>query len=71
MTDTREVNKQIANLIKEAEAKISEAEALAKEYKLSFSWSGPAYGMGGYYDGDWETSNCEGESGWNPSSSSC
>ena len=45
----KEAPAKIAALIKEAEAKIAEAEKIAEESGIDFSWSGPAYGMGGSY----------------------
>lgn len=73
----QEASAQIANLIRSAEAKISEAEKIADEYGVSFSWDGPSYGMGGWYtgksekpewaDSDWEAS----DEGWSASSQSC
>jgi len=54
---SREVNEKIAALLKEAEAKIEEAERLAKEAGVDFHCSGPSYGMGGYF-GQWNDSGC-------------
>jgi hypothetical protein len=53
---------KIADLVVEAYSAINEAESLADEHGLDFSFS-PAYGMGGWYDGE---DQC-----WNPSSQSC
>lgn len=70
-----EAESKIADLIREADEKIREAEKLADEHGLQFSWDGPSYGMGGWYTPnhpDWESSNCYGEeTGWMASSHSC
>lgn len=77
----KEASTKIAALIKEAEAKIAEAEKVSNESGIDFSWSGPDYGMGGHYtaksnvdkpegaEEDWEPSDSE--YGWNSSSSFC
>ena len=77
MTD-KEVQEKIAEKIKEANAALKEAQKLADENGTYFHWDGPAYGMGGGYQGkNWNSSNCEWEtsdnedSGWNASSQSC
>lgn len=73
-----EVKNQINALLKEAQAKISEAEALADKSGEGFNWGGPAYGMGGWYnpepsekyedsDGYYDSD----EYGWQASSQSC
>lgn len=77
----KKANEEISNLLGEAHAKISEAEKIADDYKLDFTFS-VAYGMGGWYepkgypiskyDADYENENSvtlEGK--WCPSSHSC
>lgn len=59
---TKELQAELGELVKQAEIALVEAERFADKHGLDFSFS-PAYGMGGYYDGE------EGE--WNPSSESC
>ncbi len=56
----KKANEDLAAAIKNAEASLSEAENIANEHGLSFSFS-PAYGMGGWYEAF----------AWNPSSQSC
>ncbi len=60
---------KVAEKIKEAEAAIKEATEIASAAGIGFNWEGPAYGMGGYFEGrsedEWE------ESGWSASSQSC
>lgn len=71
--------KAISEKIKQAEAIIFEAEAIANENGVSFDWEGFAYGMGGYFvpkssDEDWSGSYDEesNENGvWLSSSRSC
>lgn len=70
-------------LIEESEKALQEAEAFADEHGLEFSWEGPAYGMGGYYQSkkaylaeygeDEPLVNSWGEEqyGWQASSQSC
>ncbi len=71
--------KEIADLLKKAEDTIKEAEKIANEHKLSFSWD-LSYGMGGHFVGagqeayaNYETIKAEDntEGIWCPSSSSC
>lgn len=67
---------QIDKLVEEAYAKITEAEKIADENDIGFSFS-LAYGMGGYYRpqlpgaeeklDDWG----ESETGWRSSTASC
>ena len=67
--DKKELNKQLAELVREAHAALEAAEDFADLHGLTFEF-GPAYGMGGYYVGK----NADGgfnEEGWNPSSMSC
>ena len=69
---------KIAEQIKIAEAALNEAQRLANEAKVSFSWEGPSYGMGGHYEGDpedryiqdWQDSD-DVNAGWSASSQSC
>lgn len=68
----QEVVKKINEKLNEAEKALEEATQLAREAKVHFSWSGPAYGMGG--DFDWESSTDQyGQEtdGWLASSNSC
>jgi hypothetical protein len=58
----QEIKEEMKRLVYEAEAKLVEAERFAEENKIGFSWE-PAYGMGGWYDGE--------EQQWYPSSESC
>ena len=53
---------KLDQIVEQFNAKLKEAENLASKYKLEFDIS-PAYGMGGYFDGE------KGE--WHPSSQSC
>ncbi len=70
----KDANDKIGALISEAEAKISEAEKIANEAGVTFSFS-VAYGMGGTYfppkikedDEEWEPS----DTGWVSSSAQC
>lgn len=57
-----QVEAELNAIVSEFNAKLAEAENLASKYKLEFDIS-PAYGMGGYFDGE------KGE--WHPSSQSC
>lgn len=45
----KEAEQLIKQKVKEAEALISEAESLADEHNVGFSWD-LAYGMGGWYE---------------------
>lgn len=67
-----EANKELSRLVQVAEEALSAAEAFADEHKLGFSFC-PAYGMGGYYEGDPEQRYADyGEpEGWQPSSQGC
>lgn len=80
MTDDtqQKAMKTIAEKIKQAEALIAEAEIIANENGVGFSWDGFAYGMGGSFiprsDEDWSSSyeDKADENGvWRSSSSSC
>ena len=65
----QEAAAKIADLVAQAHNAINEAESLADEHKLDFSFS-VAYGMGGTY---YPAGHKYGwtEEGWNPSSHSC
>ena len=82
-----EANAKIAAFVALAYAALADAETLADDYGLAFSFS-PAYGMGGWYaskeaylkdnygadyssDPDWEDSSSEENYGWQSSSSNC
>lgn len=76
--DKQTASKKIAEQLEIADKALAKAEKIADESGVSFSWSGPAYGMGGYYqpeekkpegsDEDWYSSD---EAGWRASSQSC
>jgi hypothetical protein len=73
--DKKEATAEIAELVKQAYAKIHAAEAIADKYGVKFSFD-LAYGMGGWYrpnHEDWNSSACfgEDEGGWMASSQSC
>lgn len=74
MTDKRELYKELNAKVDAAKALASsaldEAIAFADEHGLSFYWDGPAYGMGGYYQGDEKQRDYK-HRGWEPSSGSC
>ena len=67
---------KIAELTKAAMQNIKEAEKLAEEHKVEFSF-GVAYGMGGHYypisakSTDEKKHNYENDYGWVSSSSNC
>ena len=73
-----EAQGKIAEQIKIAENALEEAQRIADEAKVHFHWSGPSYGMGGYYEGDpgdrsledWQESD-DVDAGWSASSQSC
>ena len=87
MADARQdSSKKIADKLAEIQRLLNEAQQIADENGVSFSWGGPAYGMGGSYhpkedwndsgcsENDWNDSGCsgdDGEYGWMPSSQSC
>lgn len=60
----------IARLLAEARDKISEAEALADEFKTSFSFD-LCYGAGATYRGDIDSRWGDDENGWLSSTASC
>jgi hypothetical protein len=70
---TKELQAQLSELVRKFNAALAEAEAFAIEHKLGFSLS-PAYGMGGYFDGE-QVGQMGGygeeSDGWNPSSQGC
>lgn len=70
--DKKEAMKKISALTGEARNLIREAEEIAKEAKVSFSFD-VAYGMGGTYvpEGAEDGYMNNGESGWQASSHSC
>lgn len=56
--ETAEATKKIAELVKVAETALEEAEKLATQYSISFSWDGPGYGMGGWFQSnEWQSSS--------------
>lgn len=68
--EVREAQSQISKHVSAAYAELDKAKALADKYKLDFHFS-PAYGMGGYYNGDPDERSEYSEDGWRPSSQSC
>lgn len=75
--DEQQANEAISELLAQAEKFLAAAEQIADETGVDFSWSGPAYGMGGYYasgkeEPEWESSGCsDDEQGWRSSSANC
>ncbi len=65
-----DIQKQIQKLCAEALEKVREAEKLATEHKLTFSFD-VAYGMGGTFYGDETMRDEYKEDGWYASSHSC
>jgi hypothetical protein len=61
---------KIAVLVQQAYDALNEAESVADEHKLGFSFC-PTYGMGGYYEGDENARWSENDDGWQPSSQGC
>lgn len=61
----KEAEAKIKALLAEADAKLAKAARIADEAGVDFYWSGPDYGMGGYYRGE-STSG-----GWQSSSTFC
>ena len=55
--------KTISQKLKDLDNIILECEAIADKAGVEFSWEGPVYGMGGYYN--------PAEDGWMSSSESC
>jgi hypothetical protein len=60
----------LAERVAAVERAMTEAQAVANKYKLSFSFA-PAYGMGGTYYGDENDRDEDSENGWYSSSMSC
>lgn len=55
---TEEAYALIAKKLEQVEVLIREAEAIADEYDCEFSFDGPSYGMGGWYNsGEWNASS--------------
>lgn len=76
----KEALELISQKLAEADKLIAEAEQIAKDNGVEFSWDGPTYGMGGYFgkasdweSSDWEDSGCsiDVEYEWRASSQSC
>ena len=68
----KEAEAKINALLAEADAKLVEAAQIADEAGVDFYWSGPDYGMGGYYTPEEKTNEWgESTSGWQASSNSC
>ncbi len=63
-------NKKLSVLVTNARAALSEAEKFADKYHLDFYWQ-PAYGMGGFYNGNPDERGEDDEGGWSSSSSGC
>lgn len=61
---------ELSKKVEAAYAALREATEFADKYHLNFAWY-PAYGMGGYYDGDPEERSKYSEDGWYSSSQSC
>lgn len=66
--NVQEAAAKIAELIAQAESLITEAENISNTTGVGFNWSGPSYGMGGWYEPSGEY---EGGYGWMASSQSC
>lgn len=71
----RVANNKIAQCLELAKRSIAEAEKIADENQITFSWS-LSYGMGGtYYPKGWNDSGCSDEDDlegrWRSSSSMC
>ncbi len=73
-SSSEKAQKEIQRLLSEARTLVRQAEELAKENKLSFSFS-IAYGMGGTFTGDpdedWGGYDSSSNVGWHPSSHNC
>lgn len=70
--DKQAAHEKIDALLAEANAKLEEAANVAREAGVSFSWDGPTYGMGGWFDPE-VTTDAYGDQteGWQASSYSC
>jgi hypothetical protein len=69
MEKQRELNAMVSKVLED----LNKCEAFADEHKLSFHFS-PAYGMGGYYEGNPEERYSEygdDPQAWQPSSQGC
>lgn len=69
----KEAEAKINALLAEADAKLAEAARIADEAGVDFYWSGPDYGMGGYYTPEGKADEWGGSTsgGWQASSYSC
>ena len=70
----KEANEQIANILKEIQAKFTEAAKIADDAGVDFRFEGPIYGTGGHYNPQECESSDEYTSedvGWQASSQSC
>ncbi len=64
--------KTLQALLDDADAKLAEAAAFAREKKIQFHYDGPAYGMGGsFYPEKDKDEWGEDSNGWQASSHSC
>jgi len=59
MAKTREeAVKEVADLLNQVDVLMSRAEDIADEHDIPFSFDGPGYGMGGWYEsGEWQASS--------------
>ena len=64
----KQAYEKISKIMAKVDKMISEAEVIADEAKVDFSWHGPTYGMGGSY---LHEAGKYSEQGWNSSSSMC
>lgn len=65
-------NTKISTLLETANKALAEAADIAREAGVDFSWSGPAYGMGGFFDPERTEDNWGNDSnGWCSSTESC
>lgn len=65
----KELQAELSDLVEKFNKALHKAEIFAMKHKLGFSID-PAYGMGGYFDGE-QASREDHSEGWNPSSKSC
>lgn len=71
---TKEQKKILDEKINDAHAALQEAVRYAKKHGIEFYYSGPAYGMGGWYNPSDEGLDCgygDLSDGWQASSGSC
>jgi hypothetical protein len=68
----QEASRQIAEKLETAKRALADAQNIADENGVGFSWSGPEYGMGGYYTAkpNWDSSGCSDEE-WSASTRQC